>query len=223
MSTFTSRLQLEKPAPSDSMADGASTLAESYQKIDAAAGVITCTSTTKPLTPYTGQIIWESDTKTYKYWIGSKWAFWFNPDTGRTAIRINQDSTGLTTTAEALFRSHTFTASTNRRYRIDYAFFAEHTANVNARCRTRMRWAVGASVSTAGSLFWDEITRVNSIGTTGRLIRGFCELLYTGPSQQITIGMFVDSALDTQEINVGSNTDALDVTANFAIRDWGGA
>lgn len=68
MPTFTNRLNLQKPAggssgtiPGDDQAD-IDVLNDNADKIDAAVGVRYVTSTTRPATPYDGQLIKETDT-----------------------------------------------------------------------------------------------------------------------------------------------------------------
>lgn len=66
MATTTSRLALTKPASSDPV--DIAVLNTNADKIDAAIGATTCTSGTRPSSPYNGQFIFETDTqKTYVY------------------------------------------------------------------------------------------------------------------------------------------------------------
>lgn len=66
MATTTSRLALTKPASSDPV--DISVLNTNADKIDSAIGATTCTSGTRPSSPYNGQFIFETDTsKTYVY------------------------------------------------------------------------------------------------------------------------------------------------------------
>lgn len=61
MSTTTTRLGLTKPAGSEDV--DISILNTNFDLIDANIGGTKCTSGTRPATPYTGMIIWETDTK----------------------------------------------------------------------------------------------------------------------------------------------------------------
>lgn len=220
MSTFTSRLQLEKPSPSDLMSDGGTTLAANYIKIDDVAGFPLVTSATRPGTPFTGQTIRESDTQNNRFWDGSKWAYFGNESNQREDVLLNTDSTSLTATAETVFRSQSFTATNGRRYRIDFCSYIEIVANVTARAVAKIRWANGASVTTASTLLYSDVIQVNSAGVTGRSIRDFTELNYTGVTGQITIGWFFEN-IDAQSTGYGLTTDGMDVESSFAIRDWG--
>ena len=66
MATSTTRLALTKPDTTD-LVDIA-VLNTNFNKIDAAAGAFVCTSTTRPSTPYNGQIIYETDTDGSLVW-----------------------------------------------------------------------------------------------------------------------------------------------------------
>ena len=66
MATSTTRLGLTKPDGTD-LVDIA-VLNTNANKIDAAAGAFVCTSTTRPSTPYSGQIIYETDTDQSFVW-----------------------------------------------------------------------------------------------------------------------------------------------------------
>lgn len=66
MATTTTRLGLSKPATTD-LVDIA-VLNGNFDKTDAAAGAYVCTSTTRPSTPYSGQIIYETDTSRSLIW-----------------------------------------------------------------------------------------------------------------------------------------------------------
>lgn len=66
MATTTTRLGLSKPASTD-LVDIA-VLNGNFDKTDAAAGAFVCTSTTRPSTPYSGQIIYETDTSRSLIW-----------------------------------------------------------------------------------------------------------------------------------------------------------
>ena len=66
MATSTTRLGLTKPDGTD-LVDIA-VLNTNANKIDAAAGAFVCTSTTRPSTPYAGQIIYETDTDQSFVW-----------------------------------------------------------------------------------------------------------------------------------------------------------
>lgn len=71
MATTTTRLALTKPAGTDVV--DIDVLNANSDKLDAAAGATICTSTTRPASPYSGQIIYETDTGFFKTRSGSSW------------------------------------------------------------------------------------------------------------------------------------------------------
>lgn len=72
MSTLTSRLKLVKAALTDP-ANYVTYVADAFDKIDAAAGLTVCTSTTRPASPFVGQWILETDTQRRAHWDGTGW------------------------------------------------------------------------------------------------------------------------------------------------------
>lgn len=73
----TSRLALNKPNPDPTTGDfvDVSKLNDNFDKIDAAISSTLCTSATRPTSPFTGQMIFETDTKIIRIWNGSAWQF----------------------------------------------------------------------------------------------------------------------------------------------------
>lgn len=62
MATTTTRLGLRKPAGSDTVSV-TTDLDNNYDKIDSSIGATPCTASTRPSTPFQGQLIYETDTK----------------------------------------------------------------------------------------------------------------------------------------------------------------
>jgi hypothetical protein len=71
VATSTTRLGLTKPAGSDVV--DVAVLNANSDKIDAAVGIVVCTSTTRPLSPYEGQQIYETDTKNLQTYASGGW------------------------------------------------------------------------------------------------------------------------------------------------------
>jgi len=71
MATSTTKLGLTKPAYTD-VVDVAD-LNNNADKLDAAAGFTICTSGTRPASPWSGQVIYETDTGLSLVWDGSAW------------------------------------------------------------------------------------------------------------------------------------------------------
>lgn len=65
MATFTTKLALRKPNPTPvtgDLVDAAADLNTNWDKVDAAVGMVICTSTTRPSTPFVSQPAYETDT-----------------------------------------------------------------------------------------------------------------------------------------------------------------
>lgn len=77
MSTFTSRLVLEKPANSDLY--DISVFNDNADKIDRVGGTTICTSGTRPNSPFLWMTAYETDTKNEIIWNGSAWIVATNP------------------------------------------------------------------------------------------------------------------------------------------------
>ena len=71
MATTTTKLGLIKPDFVDVV--DISQLNTNANKIDLAVGATVCTSTTRPGTPWSGQIIYQTDTLSAKIWNGTAW------------------------------------------------------------------------------------------------------------------------------------------------------
>jgi hypothetical protein len=71
MATTTTRLSLIKPDFVDVV--DVSELNSNADDIDAAVGAAVVTSATRPASPWTGQIIYETDTLSARIWNGTAW------------------------------------------------------------------------------------------------------------------------------------------------------
>lgn len=222
MSTFTTRLQLEKPATSDQMNVGDLVLSANYKLVDDNANAPSFTSGTRPGTPYTGRIIFETDTSNERFYNGTKWAYWGNTSSARDKMWNDYDSTGLLNVGatELLHRSVTFNAVQNRRYRVDWCTYGKKTTAVLGRYVAHIRWAAGATVTNAGTQIDQVIVRCNSTGTGGRSSRSFSEFQYTAADAQITLGIFFVDA-DAQLTNIAATLFGIDFGTTLVVRDWG--
>lgn len=75
MATSTTRLGLRKPNNTTDTVNVVTDLNDNWDKLDAAVGAIVCTSTTRPGSPYTGELIFETDTKKVACWDGTAWGY----------------------------------------------------------------------------------------------------------------------------------------------------
>lgn len=72
MATTTAKMALRKPATSDTV-NVTTDISDSMQKLDDTLPTYVCTSSTRPGTPFTGQLIFETDTKVYRIWDAAAW------------------------------------------------------------------------------------------------------------------------------------------------------
>lgn len=72
MPTFTTRLGLRKPTGGENV-NVTTDISANYDLIDIAVGTTICTSSTRPSSPFSGQSIWETDTKRFLIFSGSQW------------------------------------------------------------------------------------------------------------------------------------------------------
>lgn len=73
MSTLTTRLSLLKADPTEAV-NVATQIDAAFDKIDAAVGATVCTSTTRPSSPFTGQLAYTTDgTPHLILWNGTVW------------------------------------------------------------------------------------------------------------------------------------------------------
>ncbi len=223
MSTNTTRLQLTKPDPSDSMAIGDLVIGHNYNLLDKYTGAPTYTSATRPGSPYQGMLIWESDTDNFRMWSGAKWIYAGNKDASRGAIAKEQNTAGLTLprNTETKWRSLTFNAIQNRKLLINYSLTAEYTTNLNGNVGVVMRWAPGSSVSSGDTLFSHDVFKVNSTGVSASGFRNAVNFDYTAVSQQITIGFFLKEENNVGIVGLGFSEGGFDEGLYWTVMDWG--
>lgn len=95
MATTTTKLGLVKPASSDLV--DISVINANYDKIDTTAGVTVCTSTTRPASPYAGQLVFETDTLNQRIWNAttSTWILFAGTPVGAIiTVAVNTPPTG---------------------------------------------------------------------------------------------------------------------------------
>lgn len=79
---YTTRLALNKPDPDPVTGDYADIqkLNENFEKLDSSVGATICTSSTRPASPWHGQLINETDTKRLLYWDSLAWVVFHDPN-----------------------------------------------------------------------------------------------------------------------------------------------
>jgi hypothetical protein len=94
VASFTSRLLLRKPAGGDNV-NVVTDLNDNYDKIDSNIGLFVCLSSSRPGVPFTGQQIYETDTKRRYVWTGSKWLLTHPIMVWKTAAESVTSSTAM--------------------------------------------------------------------------------------------------------------------------------
>jgi len=175
-------------------------ISDQSQAIDDKAFVTSCTSGTRPGTPYTGQLIYETDTGNIMRYSGSVWTYVSNKNQPRglmgfifstsvgTTIGSNQETAGL---------SLTFNAINGREYQVIYGGSIDLQAGNDASCYYRGRWALGGTVNTSSTIintFGADVNDDSSGGTSNRdVIFNYTPAL-GGGTGQTTVGIFLGRA-----------------------------
>lgn len=155
MADYTARLKLRMPVD----ADPASLENDVWYNLDKIDENINARSVVNPgarPTPYDGQILLEDDTFNLSVF-SSSWKAWANQKFARGFIgRAEMTAIGsvISTTTEAgPFMSFTFTADADRIYWVETHFWVSKEAgpDIGIQLQPRLRWAAGASVTTAGT------------------------------------------------------------------------
>lgn len=92
MATNSPRLGLTLPEEGDYLDDGV--MSGNFAKLDAQAGTVVCTSTTRPSSPYQGMLIFETDTRNMRVRVGTSWALVSDTSTTWETITNITYSTG---------------------------------------------------------------------------------------------------------------------------------
>ena len=79
-----------------------------------------CTSSTRPASPYNGQMIYETDTDRTLVYNGSAWYANWNSAWGVVALTTSNSNSATITSEAVTLTSSSFTAVANRYYRITY-------------------------------------------------------------------------------------------------------
>jgi hypothetical protein len=121
MGTLTTRLKLFKPANTDAV-DVDVDLDQNYDKIDAAAGLTICTSSTRPSggSLYSGLTIYETDTNLVYCYDGATWQFIGGKGTILRIAQAKRITNSASVSSETIVDTVTFTALNSKKYLINY-------------------------------------------------------------------------------------------------------
>lgn len=163
--------------------------------IDPKAFVIGCTSGTRPGSPYTGQLIYETDTGNVMRYSGSAWVYVSNKNQPRGYVGFNfitaNSATVAATEEKGPMQSVTWTAIAGRSYLITFGFSLDHTAGSDAVAFCRIRSALGATVDITGTIQCIFECDVNDNATGASMTQNFLCPYSALTSGQTTVGTFL--------------------------------
>ena len=175
-----------------------------------------CTSTTRPTTPYTGQIIYETDTGFLRVWDGANWDYLSQK---RDATQFPRGVVGYaqrtssfavnTTLSDVTGLSTTFTAEAGRLYKVTYSI-PSAILQTNAPSRLTIQ-TTDASNAILDQAYW-YFTSVNlDIAWTRQTIHGF-----SSGSQTIKLRTLFDIGSGTGQLYSDAQRKA-----NLVVEDIG--
>lgn len=198
----TTKLGLYLPVGSD-FADVETMINAQLQKIDDNITVQFVTNATLPVTPFLGQVIYNTDTSELRYWSGAAWIFITSPKDawGRRSfvknenlgpdVAANQEKGDLTTPNNP-YMTCTFGQIKNRIYRVAYSV---QTDSPNATDfggnKINLRYAFGGAVTIANPVLYWQYADMQKNGSTFSVdhVGGF---VYTADrTSTISIGMYL--------------------------------
>lgn len=142
MGTTTPRVTLYKPAETGEVIDVKTALNDNFDKLDLQAGSYVCTSTTRPGSPFSGQVIRETDTHRTLIWDASygDWVYVSGPTTTVNDISMSAASIAPNSTSVILGPS-----SFNASFRGPWEFYMSTairgtSAASNWACNLLLEW-----------------------------------------------------------------------------------
>lgn len=214
MAINTTKLGLRKPGFTDPEAV-VTDVNNNLDKIDAAVNANIFTSSTRPAAPHDGKLIYETDTKLVAIWSKNlgRWDYLGGDGyaRGKRAV-ITSDVNSSTTTNNVEigpYISITFTAETARRYWIETAYNINFTGGSGAGVNSvpRVRWASGATVTTAGTqLGSDAISNVQYLSGGTQDFWNQFEVV-PNLNGNVTVGLFLTTTSTTKNVFFSQATD----------------
>jgi len=166
--------------------------------IDTKGFVAGCTSGTRPGSPYTGQLIYETDTGNVMRYSGAAWVYVSNKNQPRGYAGFGfTASNSATCAANAEIgptQSITFTAVAGRSYLITFGNSLDHTAGNDATAYERIRQALGPTVAVTDTVLGTFEADVNDNTTGGSIVQNFVCAYSATVSGQTTVGSFLGRA-----------------------------
>lgn len=192
--TFTTKLLLKKPDPTDTFNIGDASGV--YDQIDAAIGYQVCTSSTRPVSPWTGLPIVETDTGNKYIYASSNW------------MCTEGTFTSSTRPAHPFLNCRIYQTDTNNFYRWNGTSWIPMTSPLGIIARIA-RTTNGAGTTNASSATAQGIIILSAALLTGRLYRVFTEefsmFTATAPATQVSCQVEIHYTIDGSTPS-GSNT-----------------
>lgn len=116
-----------------------------------------CTSSTRPASPYEGQVIYETDTDKVLVWNGSAWYANWNLPWGLVAAPITWATNSKivnTASPSALLGTITFNAVNNRYYRINWLMDIYQTASAGFYLHLYVNGSFNTALAFSNSAMW---------------------------------------------------------------------
>jgi hypothetical protein len=141
-----------------------------------------CTSSTRPASPFEGQVIYETDTDRVLVWNGSAWYPNWNTAWGIVA-KATGTTVGLTTTLADIGTSVTFTAIAARQYKYTFYAYASN-ASVAGTLETYItdssntaKGSLNLYVPGGGNYTFQNLTYISTetAGSVTRKVRAKCQ------------------------------------------------
>lgn len=223
MGTTTARLSLYKPLTDGSeLVNVATDLDANYDKIDLAVGFQSCTSSTRPSTPYSGKPIAQSDTAYSTYFSngtapasGSWLEIPNSSSTFGSNLKLSASSQLVIGVDTNLFRNAANTLRTNDALIVDGALTASSTLAVTGAATLNSTLAVTGDL-TVGATTWQ--TYVPTIANQGTAVWGQQLGWYKKLGKIVLIEIYLAASA------VGSGTTPITITLpSTPYRDGGGA
>jgi hypothetical protein len=200
-----------------------------------------CTSTTRPSVPYTGQLIYETDTRRIAAWNGSAWIYETAADGPPGLVLVRSETTfsaASSITADSVFNSTyqnylitiryitSTTGAMNMRLRASgtsaatnynwIQLYALSGTTANAVATSQTSWFIGGDAN--GSIFQSVQLYVNAPNlaepTTFTSLNARANTAYTGVQANYIIGNHTTAtSYDGFEIIIGSGT----ATGNYTV------
>lgn len=172
--TNTPKLNIPLIAAADPMSAVPPAWKNQFQIIDGFVGLTECTSSTRPASPFNGQIIYETNTNRHLVWdnIQSRWNYIDSSGKGLMASASGQASYAVGT--ESFILTKSFPCEFSRIYRVHVEGYIDSSLGNSSTITNELRLRLnlnGTTVSTADSLlsgiFCDSDRQINPFAFDG--------------------------------------------------------